>query len=60
VRGLRCRFFVFASGHAARVSTSNWKGASTPGNVGPGQVDTDGVAPVTCQESVDLFRFVVG
>jgi hypothetical protein len=37
VRGL-CRFFVFASGHAAWVSTSNWKGASTPGNVGPGQV----------------------
>ena len=38
VRGLRCRFFVCLSGHAARVSTSNRNGASTPGNVGPGRV----------------------
>jgi hypothetical protein len=45
VRGLRCRFFVFASGHAARVSTSNRKGASPPGSVGPGGFDRDaGVA----------------
>jgi hypothetical protein len=37
--------FLFAGGHAARVSTSNWKGASTPGKVGPGGFDRDaGVA----------------
>ena len=45
--GSPCWFFLFASGHAARVSTSNRKGASTPGNVGPGQVDTGGVVPIT-------------
>jgi hypothetical protein len=47
VLGSPCWSFLFASGHAARVSTSNRKGASTPGKVGPGQVDTGGVVPIS-------------
>ena len=36
--GSLCWLFLFASGQAAWVSTSNRKGASTPGKVGPAKL----------------------
>jgi hypothetical protein len=47
VLGSRCWFFLFASVTPPGFPPRIGRGRLTPGNVGPGQVDTGGVVAIT-------------